>query len=59
MSSLRAEIREERQRLRVECSMLHRAANQLQDMPDDRSKLKARQYRMEAELVAEILRRSK
>ena len=51
--------RSERKRMRVECSMLHRQANQLQDMPDPACKIKAREYQLEAEMLAEILRRSK
>lgn len=48
--------REERKILRVQCSMLHRDANQLQDMPDDLSKMKARQMQMEAEQIRLMLR---
>lgn len=54
--------REERKILRAQCSMLHRDANQLQDMPDDGSKVKARAMQQEAEqirLMLEIDRRGK
>lgn len=46
----------ERKRLRVEASMLYRDANQLQDMPDDASKVKARQMFLEAEQIKSMLR---
>lgn len=48
--------REERKQMRVEISMLHRAANQLQDMPDPASKVKARSLQMEAEQLRLMLR---
>lgn len=53
--------REERKRMRVEISMFHRAANQLQDMPDPASKIKARALQLEAEqlrLMLEMTRRA-
>lgn len=46
----------ERKRMRVEASMLHRDANQLQDMPDTASKVKARQMFLEAEQIRLMLR---
>lgn len=46
----------ERKRMRVEASMLYRDANQLQDMPDDASKIKARAMFLEAEQIKLILR---
>ena len=45
----------ERKRMRVECSMLYRDANQLQDMPDPASKLKARAMLLEAEQIRLML----
>jgi hypothetical protein len=51
--------REERKILRVQCSMLHRDANQLQDMPDDHSKSKARAMFLEAEQIRLMLRMAK
>lgn len=47
--------KEERKTLRVQCSMLHRTANQLQDMPDPVSKLKARAAMLEAEQIRLML----
>lgn len=47
--------REERKTLRVQCSMLHRDANQLQDMPDGTSKVKARAMQLEAEQIRLML----
>ncbi len=46
----------ERKRMRVECSMLYRDANQLQDMLDDASKIKARAMFLEAEQIKLMLR---
>ena len=51
--------REERKILRAQCSILHRDANQLQDMPDTTSKQKARLMFLEAEQVRLILRGGK
>jgi hypothetical protein len=51
--------REEKKVFRVQCSMLHRSANQLQDMPDDRSKSKARAMFLEAEQIRLMLRMAK
>jgi hypothetical protein len=51
--------KEERKILRAQCSMLHRDANQLQDMPDVASKQKARSMFLEAEQVRLILRGGK
>jgi hypothetical protein len=51
--------REERKQYRVQISMLHRDANQLQDMPDDSAKLKARAMQLEAEGLRQMLRRAK
>lgn len=51
--------RSEQKRMRVEISMLHRTANQLQDMPDPASKIKARALQLEAEMLRDILRRVK
>jgi hypothetical protein len=48
--------KEERKTLRVQCSMLHRTANQLQDMPDPASKVKARTAMLEAEQIRLMLR---
>jgi hypothetical protein len=45
----------ERKRMRVECSMLYRNANQLRDFPDDASKQKARAVLMEAEQIRLML----
>lgn len=45
----------ERKRMRAECSMLHRDANQLRDFPDDASKQKARAMLMEAEQIRLML----
>ena len=47
--------REEKKILRAQCSMLHRDMNQLQDMPDDASKVKARQMFLEAEQIRLML----
>lgn len=49
----------ERKILRAQCSMLHRDANQLQDMPDSASKQKARLMQMEAEQIRLMLRGGK
>jgi hypothetical protein len=49
----------ERKVLRVQCSMLHRDANQLQDMPCEQAKLKARALQLEAEALRQMLRRAK
>lgn len=46
----------ERKQLRVQASMLYRDANQLQDMPDDASKVKARAMFLEAEQIKLMLR---
>lgn len=51
--------RQEKKILRAQCSMLHRDANQLQDMPDPTSKVKARLMFLEAEQVRLILRGGK
>lgn len=51
--------KEERRAFRVQISMLHRTANQLQDMPDDASKTKARAAQLEAEALRLMLRRAK
>ena len=51
--------KEEKRILRVQCSMLHRDMNQLQDMPDGASKMKARQMFLEAEQIRLMLRLSK
>ncbi len=48
--------KEERKTLRVQCSMLHRTANQLQDRPDAASKIKARSMQLEAEQIRLMLR---
>jgi hypothetical protein len=48
--------KEQRKTLRVQCSMLHRDANQLQDMPDTTSKQKARLMQMEAEQIRLMLK---
>lgn len=48
--------KEERKTMRVQCSMLHRTANQLQDMPDPASKIKARSMQLEAEQIRLMLR---
>ena len=48
--------KEERKALRVQCSMLHRTGNQLQDMPDSASKVKARQMFLEAEQIRLMLK---
>ena len=47
--------REEKKILRAQCSMLHRDANQLKDMPDDASKQKARLMFLEAEQIRLML----
>lgn len=52
--------REERKTLRVQCSMLHRDANQLVDMPNEASRVKGLAMQLEAEqirLMLEIDRR--
>lgn len=41
--------------MRVECSMLYRDANQMQDMPDTASKQKARAMLLEAEQIRVML----
>ncbi len=46
---------EERKILRAQSSMLHRDMNQLQDMPDPASKVKARQMFLEAEQIRTML----
>jgi len=51
--------REDRKILRAQCSMLHRDANQLQDMPDPASKVKARAMQLEAEQIRLMLRMAK
>jgi hypothetical protein len=50
--------KEERRQLRVEISMLHRKANQLQDMPDPACKMLARAAQLEAEALRLMLRRA-
>jgi hypothetical protein len=45
----------ERKQMRAQCSMLHRDVNQLQDMPDPASKVKARQMQLEAEQIRLML----
>lgn len=45
----------ERKQMRVAISMLHRQANQLQDMPSDAAKVKARAILLEAEQMRLIL----
>lgn len=45
----------ERKQMRAQCSMLHRDANQLQDMPDPACKVKARAMQMEAEQIRLML----
>lgn len=45
----------DRKKMRIECSMLHRDANQLQDMPDPACKLKARAMLLEAEQIRLML----
>ena len=50
---------EERKILRAQCSMLHRDGNQLQDMPDEHSKVQARKMFLEAEQIRLMLRGGK
>ena len=51
--------KEEKRILRVQCPMLHRDMNQLQDMPDEASKQKARLMFLEAEQIRLMLRGGK
>ena len=49
--------REQRKLMRVEISMLHRTANQLEDRADEHSKILALNARSEAERLRLLLKR--